>query len=127
MQQKNKPFIISETGAALVSNLPGEVSVVSRPASPAQVAAGKRAWWNAIFTPSIATANGTLSNLKAAIWFELSKEEPDYTNANVNKDFRIAADPAVRNALVQDLRALGDKMTSPGKFKFSCDGRFSFQ
>jgi hypothetical protein len=129
VREKNKPFIISETGAPLVSNLPGQASVVIRQPNQAAVVAGKRSWWNAIFSQSIGVPNGPLKNLKAAIWFEHSKDEPDYNtpSTSVNKDFRISFNPAVRDALIRDLNALGSKMTAPGKFKFSCDGRFNIQ
>jgi hypothetical protein len=66
--------------------------------------------------------------LKAAVWFEEKKVETSYDDANVEvmRDYRITFNQTVRNQFVNDLRNLGDRITYPGKFKFACNGDFSF-
>jgi len=129
VSQKSKPFIISETGAALAYNAEGQQPLFTTEATVEQEVESKRAWWQAILGPSIAQQNGPLSRLKAAVWFEENKLEGDYVTPQVNvvKDFRITANPSVRQAFLNDARSLGSRLTAPGSFKFACNGEFSFQ
>jgi hypothetical protein len=126
--QKSKPFIFSETGSAVNYDIGPQKSVLD-PLTVEQEVQTKQAWWTAIFRDSVLQTTDTkLSRLKAAVWFEERKEETSYDDATIRvmRDYRITYNATVRNAFLKDLDALGDKITYPGKFRFQCNGDFSF-
>jgi hypothetical protein len=61
---KGKPFILSETGTAVQSNING--NTVRTPATPQQELTLKQTWWNNIF--SLKTQ---FPNFRGAVWFEV--------------------------------------------------------
>ncbi|KAJ3306440.1 hypothetical protein HDV03_005050 [Kappamyces sp. JEL0829] len=126
VQTKGKPFMFSETGAAVDSNLPGQPQVVSASVSAQLESQTKQSWWMAILNSSLGSSP-SMPLLKAAVWFEEFKSEAAYQNANarIMRDYRISANSSVRNAFLSDLKSFDGKITSPGKFSFSCDGRFN--
>lgn len=126
VQQTNKPFILSETGSPIESNLQPSDNIVKVTPTSAEEVAVKQAWWNAILTNAF---NGQLPRLKMAVWFEITKPESSYQRPDtmVQRDFRITSNSAVAQAFSADMGKLGDKITKPGKFVFSCAGDFNFQ
>lgn len=124
---KDKPFIFSETGAPVESNLPGNATYVTVPATLQHELLVKQAWWRAVFSSSVQETPGTsLSKLKAAVWFEETKPEQAFdARTFVQKDFMISAKPQIAQAFAADIQALGSKITYPGGFSFSCAGQFN--
>lgn len=125
--KKNKPFILSETGAPVESNLPGNATYIRSPATLQQELLTKQSWWKAILASSVQASPGTsLSRMKAAVWFEESKPEQAFdANTFVEKDFRISAKPEIASAFAADMLALGNKVTYPTGFSFTCSGFFA--
>lgn len=126
---KNKPFIFSETGAAINYDIAGNI-VRAPPVTPDYELRVKQSWWSQILRESVLNpTGGKLARLKAMVWFEEYKNETSYDDANVliNRDYRITFNDTVRNALQADFRAIGNRITIPGKFQFTCDGNFNFQ
>jgi hypothetical protein len=120
-----KPFLFSETGAAIVYDIDG--SIVRIKATEALELRIKQAWWNEILSETIYAEQGTkLSRAKAVVWFEEIKPEVSYDNANIYimRDYRVTYNTTVRNALKNDLAAAGNRITYPGKFQFKCNGEF---
>lgn len=126
---KRKPFMLSETGASVDSNLATQLTkLVRTPSTPQQELAIKRAWWTAILSSSVLAAPGTkLSQLKLAVWFEESKVESAYQDPSVQifRDYTVTVDSTIAASLASDLRAIGSRITTPGRFKFACNGSFS--
>lgn len=123
-----KPFLFSETGAAVDTNIPGQQQLVTTPPTLANELQIKQAWWRLVLNSSVSAAPGTgLSKMKAAVWFEIEKTETSGQNVNVivNRDYTITTKPAIAQAFAADLKALGSKITYPNKFKFTCDGSFT--
>jgi hypothetical protein len=81
----------------------------------------KKNRWKAILDLSV---NPGYTNLRAAVWFEESKPEESYfdAQARVNKDYRITENPAVRQAFQTDLNAAGEHIKYAENFAYSCDG-----
>ncbi|KAJ3328737.1 hypothetical protein HDU91_004038, partial [Kappamyces sp. JEL0680] len=115
VQTKGKPFMFSETGAAVDSNLPGQPQVVSASVSAQLESQTKQSWWMAILNSSLGSSP-SMPLLKAAVWFEEFKSEAAYQNANarIMRDYRISANSSVRNAFLSDLKSFDGKITSPG-------------
>jgi hypothetical protein len=129
VESLGKPFMFSETGAAVAYNLPDQPAVITEPVTVQHEIAVKRAWWTEVLESSIyADENTKLSHLKAAVWFEESKKERSYDDANLSvfKDYRITFNETVRNVLLSDLRNAGDRISYGGKFAFKCNGEFTF-
>lgn len=125
--QKSKPFILSETGSAVVANDPSPLvaPAVTVPFTAASEVAIKQSWWTGIFVSSVmAPANTLLSGLRGAVWFEEIKIETSYDNSRtVLRDYRATFAPLVAAALASDLSKLGSKVTAGGKFSFTCKGQ----
>lgn len=126
MTEKGKPFIFSETAAPVEYNIPGNATYVRNPPTLEQELQVKQAWWNAILKSSVEAAPDTaLSKLKAAVWFEESKPEKAFdADIFVQKDFAISTKPEIARAFAADIQALGNKITYPSGFSFSCAGEF---
>jgi hypothetical protein len=72
--------------------------VVADDALPwAQGLAVKRAWWNQVLAPDVATR---FPQLRMVNWFEWDKHEPE---VGVHVDWTAAGTPATRDAFVADL------------------------
>jgi hypothetical protein len=127
--QKRKPFILSETGASIDNNIPGNATVLTSPPTTEQELAVKQAWWKGLFSNSVQATQGTgISSLKAAVWFEIIKPEETFAvgrSVVLQRDFRITHNKVVRDAFIKDATDLGSLLTRPGKFQFSCDGTFN--
>lgn len=102
--QRNKPFMLGETGAAFVSALGG---AALGGASIDQEAAIKKSWWLAIFATTVSDPAKRYPKFKAAIWFEESKAEESYVDrSQVTKDYYITRNPVIANQFVQDAQAV---------------------
>jgi hypothetical protein len=124
-----KPFMFSETAAAIVSNVAGQPQIVKDPPTDESELAVKQQWWRQILQDTIyAEPDSLLSRTKAAVWFEEVKDETSYDNENAKilRDYRVTFKPFIQDALVADLKKAGSRITYPGKFKFACNGDFTF-
>ena len=121
VSSKRKPFIFSETGSAVDYNYQTATIVPSPPTVAIEVET-KRSWWNAI----LSSARSDLPGLKAAVWFEEFKDEASYQDSTqrVMRDYRISYNSSVIDAFNQDIAGA---VTKPGRFKFDCSGKFTFQ
>ncbi|KAJ3306439.1 hypothetical protein HDV03_005049 [Kappamyces sp. JEL0829] len=127
VEAKKKPFILSETGAPIESNIDGQPQLISTPYTSDDEVKIKQSFWRAIFQGSI-NYQAPMPRMKAAVWFEESKPETAQNkNFQVLRDFRITANPAVAAAFAKDIKAQGTNITRPSGFKFTCDGQFNIQ
>jgi hypothetical protein len=126
VEKTGKPFMFSETGAAIVYDT-GSVPFVKLKATTALELQVKQRWWSEILAETIYAEKGTkLSRTKAAVWFEEFKNEFSYDDSNVLllRDYRISYNSTIRNAFKKDYEAAGTKISRPGKFKFGCNGEY---
>ena len=122
---KNKPFILSETGSSYVSNQPGGTSIIPDTDPEAAELAVKESWWKAILATS---ANPAFTgHWHAATWFEEIKDEQSYDDANIyiTRDYRITQKEAIRSAFLRDTQAAGDRIKWSTDFKYTCAGTVS--
>ncbi|KAJ3087288.1 hypothetical protein HK102_011435, partial [Quaeritorhiza haematococci] len=91
-EEKKKPFMISESGAAFQLNNP-------KGFGPGELAI-KQSWWNQLLTN--ATILNAYPRLKMVCQSELLKTED-----GIQHDYRIATNPQILNAFKQDFAAVG--------------------
>lgn len=90
-QEKNKPFVIAETGAPAYSDRTKE------PADLAEINQ-KRSWWTQVYNTTVFSQ---FPNLKMILWFEYTKREV----FGANGDHRVVMSPnaEIREAFKRDL------------------------
>jgi hypothetical protein len=113
---KNKPFMISETGSAFVTNY-----TVGDTALELSV---KQSWWTSILNAAVRSRN--FPNWKAAVWFEEIKPEQSYDDhtQSVMKDYRITFSEPVKAALMRDLTA-EPRIVWADSLRYTCNGSIS--
>jgi hypothetical protein len=125
---KNKPFMMSETAASVLYNVPGSNFVRQNPSLELELSV-KKGWWTNILQDSVGQlGDDRLSRMAAAVWFEEFKLENSFgSNSPVLKDFRLTFNETVKQSFLTDLSGYGDKINYAGLFKFSCSGKFEFE
>jgi hypothetical protein len=128
---RNKPFIIAETGSALISNdattPPGYVALAENPTQTEL--AIKESWYFINIKYRWQAINDASSSLqfspkfKAAAWFEEVKREQSYDDAEIYvlKDYHITYKDFLKNSFLADTSAPRFKWAS--NFKFDCSGK----
>lgn len=110
---KGKPFMLSETGSAFITNYTSgdELSI-------------KQSWWVSILNAAV--RSNDFPNWKAAVWFEEIKPEQSYDDSSLSviKDYRITFKEDIKNALVRDLTA-EPRLVWADSMKYSCNGSVS--
>ena len=120
---KNKPFLLAETGAAFITDLPGATQPQIRPAGTSRAVENsiKQAWWTSVFSSAI--RSGQFPLWKAAVWFEEVKPEQSNDNAQVQveKDYRITFSSPMRDNFLRDFNSL--KLPWAESVQTTCSGR----
>lgn len=100
-RQRDKPFILAETGSAWDSNQKGHRNVVLQDSNSSSKELETKISW----LKSIINAIGMLPKFKAAVWFEEKKDESSYSVANVRviRDYRITFTSSLRKAFLTTL------------------------
>ena len=105
---KNKPLMLSESGAPIVEGWTGDPELTI-----------KQTWWRQILDPTLRTR---LPLLKLVVNFDERKSD----DGVLMKDWRIVTTPnaAIRNAFLADLPTyeVGQNLVYANQFNFTCDG-----
>ncbi|KAI8916244.1 glycoside hydrolase superfamily [Gorgonomyces haynaldii] len=123
---KNKPFVLSETGASYQTNQLGNTVPQNLMTQQVELQV-KQQWWKNIF--QLAVQQNRYPLWRGAVWFEEIKTEISFFDRKtpVTKDYRATFNSTVKQALVSDMQSLSSKVIQAGALKFACDGSITNQ
>ncbi|RKP01550.1 hypothetical protein CXG81DRAFT_25762 [Caulochytrium protostelioides] len=113
-----RPFMLSETGAPWYRN------GTTEPFENTEFEV-KQGWWRAVFGNTLAGGSNAFPNFKMATWFEETKVESAFYDANVFtiRDYYITQTKEIARAFIKDAQDLGKNAFKwAGRVKFECDG-----
>jgi hypothetical protein len=113
--ERRKPLMIAETSAPYFDTIP--LLVKDGKLSETEI---KREWWRQLYGPD---SYNQLPLLKAIIHFEEKKADA----GGPVRDWRLLTNPSTRNAYIQDLDALGEKVLYATDLSYGCDGSLSLK